>query len=401
MDLSDVFIILTRLFLETISYYNAKIMYSYKGMSKVSPILTLYLTHSMGTILFLRDLYKYKGNYLNKITMDTGIKAKEFIVSVAWLSLFYNLCHIPKFYAMNYLTDVSIVTIYGASVLFTYVFSIAALETIIDKEGLVSLAMGIIGVFLLLLGDKSIGYHSIMCVVLFVSSLFSGMYAVLFKKAMVPHKSVLDKIDELSQAKQLSDEIIENKSNEIVFNTETENKKITGEQANLDFYSIETKDEITADTSIDKIVDRSEKVKYENDTENQNYFYKKELSRETKRRINFMRHYMSLTGLLTLLLYWPGLVFVHHMKIEPIHIPFQILPLFHVFIANTISLVHNVIYFIIICSRSPLFAQISGIILQPTFLFIQIVRDNGMAHFFELIGCGMSFVSFIILSSVH
>ncbi|KAM0676509.1 hypothetical protein GVAV_000478 [Gurleya vavrai] len=525
LSFSDIAIIGSRLFLETISFYNAKMMYSYT--TRISPLLTLYITHSTGTFLFIYDLYKHKLNYKKHVEQSIGISLKLMLGFVLFLSLFYNLCHIPKFYAMNCMSDVSIVSIYGASVLCTYLFSIFVSNAKFDKKGSISLALGLFGMFFLLMNDVNLGKYFSLCSWVITTSIFSGLYGVIFKLCMNQEdKSKRDEIkknieinkelkgilngsheirsfyekgvkrpdlniyyindDEISYAKNHGISINEkneinyqknhgisfDKKNEIYFqrnhkisynkNNESsmrdENKAFLKDddknsindenkisffdrnnflekqngKKNLDFYQNNNLNSSSLETSSGTIIDSNIKVEEEKNVkkiiENFNsynlmnletnkliekkktiekklkkkdYFFNKEISAETKRKIMFMRHYMSLTGLVTFLFYWPGLLIAKYFSGESMNFPNTSIPIIHLLIATIISLTHNIVYFVIVAAKTPLFAQVSGIILQPTFLFISIIKNKGLGCFTELIGCLMTFISFLMLSDRH
>lgn len=386
-------------------------MYALKGVSKISPVVTLYITHSMGTIIFLNDIYRHRTNYTRKIKEETGVRFWPFFLNVLWLSLFYNLCHIPKFYAMNYLSDISIVSLYGASVLFTYVFAVCILRSRVDGKGLISLMIGALGVFLLLFNDVTIRKHVLLFFWITFSSVFSGLYGVLFKLALKPGSSLSDKIESISRVGTKDNQCIKCGSNCVSSICSTKSVKDIvrkfdnpgGEnknKENIDFFAVRDSLRSTIESSDGHIVCKDERVVYDKETPRFS-FLQMDISDEMHRKILFMKHYMSLTGLVTLLFYWPGLYYLHKYKIESIALPHRMRPLIHVCLANIISFCHNLVYFIIVSSRSPLFAQISGIILQPTFLFIQILKNNGYTCLTELIGCSLSFFSFLFLSDRH
>ncbi|EJW05316.1 hypothetical protein EDEG_00619 [Edhazardia aedis USNM 41457] len=544
LNITDISIIGLRLVLELISYYNAKIMYSYTGISKISPVLTLYISHSMGTILFLSDIFTYRTKYFKKLRKETGMNPMRFLLCVTYLSLFYNLCHIPKFYAMNYISDVSIVSIYSSSVISTYLFAVMILSSSMQYRGVFGAILGTFGLILLLIGDKEMWNHRHMSITLFVSSIFAGMYGVLFKYSLENKKTIkkgifgssdekneniLDlidnrkiqntrkvvEIDSESQSQSQSEENAnkspltpeknepiseiyncESKSNQInkmvIAQKDCFDSSVLGLNSQIDGENL-NKNEISSDVSsysesLEKTtciclqnitkndaeeaiknkklsdlekndlnffsVDKNCVCRYKEENKNQAISFDKfsktqknislvqnnidfyemkheiatnstnlslrtnadrpvkksskkykvfgyELAPENYRKLMFMRHYMALTGLVTFMLYWPGIVFIKKFDLENIYIPTSPLPLLHLLIANIVSITHNIIYFVIVCSRSPLFGQISGIILQPTFLFIQIVRRSGVDCLVQLIGCMMSFVSFITLSDQH
>lgn len=463
LSLTDLAIIFSRLFLETASFYNAKMMYSYIGTNHISPIFTLYITHSMGTFIFLHDIFKHRSNYLKILYKETGIKASVLFLNIAFLSLFYNLCHIPKFYAMNYLSDIVIVSIYGGSVLFTYIFSLMILKTKMESIGLISLLLGILGMLLLLTGDDTMTKHMGMCISVLISSMFSGMYGVLFKIGMKVRQNKKDKNDKEVDFYEIAENNKSTRSNNGInvsidvpsLNESVYDKKVVSfckeeklhartnlrnnfQDDKLQFnkdpnsYKLENKKDFTTQDMIDlktakediqraqnkksnntnelenkkenilyNTIENHKAIEFEHDIDEKYFFLQREVNKETYRKILFMKHYISLTGVCTFLFYWPGLVFVHTLQLEKIAFPTNPRPLVHLFIANIISLVHNVVYFVIVAAKTPLFAQISGIILQPTFLFISIIQNHGLTCIAELIGCVMSFVAFLMLCNRH
>ncbi|KAM0686781.1 hypothetical protein COBT_001990 [Conglomerata obtusa] len=432
LTFTDIAIIAFRLFLETIAFYNAKMMYSYS--TRISPLLTLYITHSTGTFLFLYDLYKHRNRYPAYIKKDLGISLGMMLMHVAYLSLFYNLCHIPKFYAMNCMSDVSIVSIYGASVLCTYIFSVCVMDTSVDKTGVMALLIGIIGVFFLLLRDLSLGKYIVLCSWVVGSSILSGLYGVLFKLSMNPCLSTVNKDEhkkKLENQQKQSNINLENKEDKILYNSRI-NFHI--KEPNLNFYEYDEKLDSSVETSSGNIIDKKLKIKEDeninlnvktlikgfnessfanivknkdigiNDDEPasmQELLTKKEITGETKQKLLFMRHYMGLTGLVTFLFYWPGLYFVRYTIDETMNFPYSSRSIIHLAIATMVSLSHNLVYFMIVAARTPLFAQVSGIILQPTFLFISIVKNKGLSCVTELTGCILTFISYLMLSDRH
>lgn len=493
LSCSDIFIILTRLFLETVSYYNAKTMYALKGYNKLSPLLVLYLTHSLGTILFLRDLIVHRSSYIKKVEKDTRLSFKFMVLSTAFLSLFYNLCHIPKFYAMNFLSDVSIVSIYGCSVIFTYIFAVVLINAKLDSVGMFSVSLGVLGMLLLVWNDNSLNKHIYLVSCVCISSVLSGMYGVFFKMVMChdvnnKNKECLNCLEKdrlvynvsdgkADRTKQECDECIKRYAET---RKQAGNTKIAEQHKNTDAY-VEYKDdynysfaenrakfennsyegEVNSNNSkqqcyshrsscsksngqdsllnghpndqkdctcFDKYHNKNSsqkannananpslessevelynknlnrKIEFKNVEDKEKHFMKYKITNETYRKLMFMRHYMSLTGLITFVLYWPGLYIVHCRGCEDISLPTKIRPIIHIVIANIFSVLHNIIYFVIVAVKTPLFAQISGIIMQPTFLFISIVENRGISCVTELSGCILSFAAFLLLCNRH
>lgn len=405
LTLSDLGIILARLFLETLSYYNAKFMYALKGTYKISPVLTLYLTHSMGSLILIGDIIKHKLKYPLLVEKETGVKFKPFFLYVCFLSLFYNLCHIPKFYAMNYMSDVTIVSIYSASVLFTYIFSVIVISKKVVPSEACWVVFGLLGIIIMGNGAKI----NAMWVSIVISSVFSGLYGVLFKVFLndgksreinIEEKLISNSVSEATAAGIIDrDKKIEYDNSMIITESELTSKAETTELEPI-AKSIDTDtDEKYIHKANVPFINLENKLNEELEAEPKqtHSFIGNEISSETNRRIMFMKHYISLTGLVTFLFYWPGLWLANHTKIEIIKFPFRARPIIHILIANIVSLSHNLMYFIIVAARTPLFAQISGIILQPTFLFISILQKHGIACMGELIGCLMSFFSFLFL----
>lgn len=408
LKLSDIAIIMTRLFLETLSYYNAKFMYALKGASKISPIFTLYITHSMGSLILINDLIVHKLKYPNHVAKETGLKFSKLLMYVAFLSLFYNLCHIPKFYAMNYMSDVSIVSIYSASVLFTYVFSVIIISKRVVKKELCWVIIGFVGI--IVMGNDT--KRNALWASVVISSMFSGLYGVLFKVVMNKGSEKINfyQLENSASGSDVTNEGVVDRSKKIEYDD-----KIVIHEEDLSSKLTETDPDITErpesvpsaesfgipepENFINQDIKYDMALKADTDDKQKRYFLSTEISDETYRRVQFMKHYISLTGLFTLLFYWPGLWFVDYMQYEDISFPLKPRPIIHVLVANVVSLSHNLMYFIIVAARTPLFAQISGIILQPTFLFISILQKKGIACMGELVGCIMSFLSFLFLCS--
>lgn len=492
LSITDVLIIIARLFLETVSYYNAKTMYALEGYDKLSPLLVLYLTHSLGTLIFLKDLIVHRKNYVKRVVEDTQLPFKFLVYSVIFLSLFYNLCHIPKFYAMNYLSDVSIVSIYGCSVIFTYIFAVVLINAKLDSVGVLSVSLGVLGMVLLVWNDNSINSHLYLVMCVCISSILSGMYGVFFKMVMcykIDDKTIeclncleKDKLcyseyaqDDNKVEKRCDDcikkyqemhndanndkvrskdgEVIDEKNTDANPNYQGANDNlgvVNGETVHLEsqyanhnhtdirpepVYQIDNQNKpqnvdyllnnhrdikhTTRDQNFSSsrssnsshVLESSEiemhgkninhEIEFKSKKDGQKYFFRYKITNETYRKLMFMRHYISLTGLVTLTLYWPALYLVHSSGCEDISLPKNIRPILHVIIANIFSLMHNLIYFVIVAVKTPLFAQISGIIMQPTFLFISIVENRGISCVSELSGCVLSFTAFLLLCNRH
>lgn len=383
-------------------------MYALKGDSKISPILTLYLTHSMGSLILINGLIKYKLKYPLHVASETGISFLKFFVYVCFLSLFYNLVHIPKFYAMNYMSDVSIVSIYSASVLFTYIFSVIIISKNIIRVEICWVVIGLIGIGIMGIGNN-INY---MWWSIVVSSIFSGLYGVIFKVFMnkgIPKISFVSNKTGLTNSEPSSSMIVDRKSKinldeSVVLHDDqitlksTFTESVASEKLNSDQESSGKNTMLEKSEDVIPIASNLSNVNITDVDKNKICFFGKEISTETNRRIQFMKHYISLTGAVTMLFYWPGLWFVNYIHLESINFPFKTQTIFHVVIANILSLSHNLLYFIIVAARTPLFAQISGIILQPTFLFLSILQKRGIACIGDLLGCILSFLSFLFLT---
>lgn len=115
----DALLIVLRVSLALLAYYNAKMMYSHGENEGVSPLFVTYLTHSVISFFILQDILVKKMNYLASLRNNVG-DLKKFLVQTCILSLIFNLSHIPKYFAMNKLSDVFIVSVGCLSVHTTY-----------------------------------------------------------------------------------------------------------------------------------------------------------------------------------------------------------------------------------------------------------------------------------------
>ncbi|KRH92675.1 putative transporter, partial [Pseudoloma neurophilia] len=86
-------------------------MYSKGEKDGISPLFVTYLTHSIIICFIVHDLIKNRSNYLNYLKNIIRIKLKAFFWYTIGLSFIFNLSHIPKYMAMNKLSDVFIVSV--------------------------------------------------------------------------------------------------------------------------------------------------------------------------------------------------------------------------------------------------------------------------------------------------
>ncbi|TBU20529.1 hypothetical protein CWI38_0057p0090 [Hamiltosporidium tvaerminnensis] len=573
MDGKELIIILVRVVLESLAYYNAKIMYTCSSIQHISPILTMYLTHSSGCLIILKDMVKYRLKYFEKMEKDTGVGRRTFMVRVVVLSIFYNLCHIPKFYSMKCLRDAYIVSIYGSSVLFSHVFSLIFNIEKISRKGVFSMVLCLAGLVVIVLDDVSCRKHYVWAIICFLAAVFSGLYTVLLKICIeIPEKvkkiknnnlrqkeidfyetsnnelqkeleigndyEIKEKMEntgtkdfapnshenkecnlEIGNKKDLRtrDFIVNSKKNKdinlesgknikdlrmktcIISSLDNSEKNLektnngcdvteehflisndilesSVEQNKKDLKMTEVKYMISSEANpeikknIKHGISKDSKIDFKTNLENNSYKFKpisleiqdflpiesnitnelhclnekvnenhidtklhisnqiyippeiplntnivtNKSNKENKivkpnsniiniekenlnRKLIYMKYYMGLTGLFTLLFYWPFLLLVNLKSIDEISIPTQGRQIFHIFAANILSLCQNTIYLLLISYKSPVFAQVSGIFFQPTVVIIQLFRSIDIIHCTEILGCFSIFFSFCLL----
>lgn len=88
--------------------------------------------------------------------------------------------------------------------------------------------------------------------------------------------------------------------------------------------------------------------------------------------LSFMRHYLGTTGILTLLCYWP-MIIIPLDSINPTFGVHGVRLVIHVIISNILSVSQNILYFVLVTCRSPHFVQLSGMILQPTIICVEML----------------------------
>ncbi|EPR78212.1 hypothetical protein SLOPH_504 [Spraguea lophii 42_110] len=120
-------------------------------------------------------------------------------------------------------------------------------------------------------------------------------------------------------------------------------------------------------------------------------FFKKRINAKFYKNLKFIKHYIGLTGLITLLFYWP-FIFIS----DP-HPTFNPKLIIHIILATILSFTQNILYYILITSQTPQFVQITGILLQPTITLIEIVT-HGFKGYFNIIGFILIFISFIVIN---
>lgn len=100
-------------------YFLNKKIYT-KNENMVSPLHITYIIHSIPSLFSI--LWICKGDYIKRIEKETLLNFKNFLKICFLLSLVSNVYHIPRYYAMNVLPDITIVSIYSLSVTFSYFF---------------------------------------------------------------------------------------------------------------------------------------------------------------------------------------------------------------------------------------------------------------------------------------
>ncbi|ELQ75524.1 putative transporter, partial [Trachipleistophora hominis] len=99
---------------------------------------------------------------------------------------------------------------------------------------------------------------------------------------------------------------------------------------------------------------------------------KKDVTEQQLSDLSFMRHYLGTTGILTLLFYWP-MVIIPLDALQPTFGVHGTRLLIHVVISNILSISQNILYFVLVTCRSPHFVQLSGMILQPTIICVEML----------------------------
>lgn len=99
---------------------------------------------------------------------------------------------------------------------------------------------------------------------------------------------------------------------------------------------------------------------------------KKNVTEQQLSDLSFMRHYLGTTGILTLLLYWP-MIIIPLDALQPTFGVHGSRLLIHVVISNILSISQNILYFVLVTCRSPHFVQLSGMILQPTIICVEML----------------------------
>lgn len=430
-----------RVSLELLAYYNAKMMYSSGTLSKISPLMVTYITHSIVAFLILQDLVQMRRKYFSTLQRETGLRYTKFLCFTFILSFIFNLSHVPKYFSLNKFTDLFIVSISCLSVIATHWLCVLTRRKSLTFTGITVTVIAFFGVFLLFGEECKTRDQWILATLLLVGSIFSGFYTVFMKIFMdIRYKNnKLEIVLENNETKQ-------NTKKQAELETDHDTKKEKSEKTE-NCLKTEKEDVITeaemkkngknrkqkikvkkvAENNISKFVKKEKHHKKQssnqnipeqsNDSFNQknnnnqvemcvleqhpfskykknqeiiefdhisknlaqkiiySFIYKINRKNVTIQQFNdlsFMRHYLGTTGILTLLFYWP-MIILPLDTIKPSFGVHGVRLVIHIILSNIFSVLQNVLYFVLVTCRSPHFIQLSGMILQPTIICLEIL----------------------------
>lgn len=485
---SDIILIVLRVGLELLAYYNAKVMYrTGEFQSRISPLFITYLTHSIVSFLILQDIIKSKFRYLKKVEQETNLTPKRFLFFTFLLSFIFNLSHIPKYFSLNKFSDLFIVSVSCLSVLSTHWLCIFTGRKRITFTCVLFTFLSTCGLIILVMDECKIARKFILAILLFAGSIVGGFYTV-FMKIFMDHRSrgysraqrqlpVVEPANSSQKSELQNSQSISNtqnttvepfyddissdkfvnhqKINTINFNDQIDVDTLTQSMDTEDtlkgmvpFESHDSLERQSSDentlmksqnesfddlqTKNDQKVDQND-VKNLNSEENRNKTVHLNVSEQITenvvetlnnpgssenemsmdkftwylislinrdkiknnkiRDLLFMKHYLGTTGILTLFLYWPMIIFPMHKQSLSIN---GIRLLFHVFMCNLLSVSQNVLYFVLVTVKSPHFIQLSGMILQPTIICLEMIM-NMTCFTLRLVGFGLIFISLFFI----
>jgi hypothetical protein len=307
-----------RLFLETISYYNARYLATY---TKLSSGMIIYLTHSFVSLLLFYDIIKHKKQIISIIKNRTGIPFNKFITAILLLSVFHNMKSFIRFICFAKLSDASVISLSCTNILFTkYLFSRATMN---DHEKILFLLI-IMNILVVTVTDSSI----ISSLGIIVTAAFSSLYNVLYKRLMVNEENISQRIENMLNNKKTA---LKNK------------EKITL----INFYENNASFNNLPEKEISKsfVLENNE----QNDKETYYTAY----------------YFIIISGFITLVFYWP-MVFLDY------ECQFTARGLFHCGIGILLAQLITFYHFMLIGFISPLFAQLTNVFFKVIILFLHV-----------------------------
>ncbi|KAF7682810.1 hypothetical protein TCON_1975 [Astathelohania contejeani] len=357
--------VVLRIILDILYYYNAKVLFKY-----ISPVPVLYITHSIGSLVFFYYFVKFGFGIFKRIELESEIRIDRFIRNVFLLNMLYNTYSIPKYYSINRLEDITIVVVYGSSIIFIYILSVFyGIQQCKIGHG-VPVFFGILGVLVLFVRN----HNKKLFLLCLLASFLSALYSVFFKLSM--RKSQVGMFQMLEGYFSTSDAYYANRPAKRRNETANYSKK----RKTVDFYELSHKNMLNydlktniKDSAKDNIIlGDNNLLNIENNimlnTENNN---KLTLTNDN-RYFHYMKYYYGFSGIITLIFYWP---FIFIFKTNYISL-LDIKPLFHTFIAILISSSYSILYFYLMAVTTPIKTEISGMLFQPVFLIIQLLSSK-------------------------
>ncbi|RVD91682.1 hypothetical protein TUBRATIS_18570 [Tubulinosema ratisbonensis] len=347
------------------AYYNARYLTIY---TKLSPGLIIYLTHSFVSLFLIYDLLKYKKNFFSVISKRIGIPFKKFLFLVFFLSLFHNLKSFIRFFCFIKLNDCTVISLSCINVLFTkYLFS----RVIMNHKEKIILCFISLSVLVIIFTEKSI----VSSLGMLLTSFFSSLYNVLYKRLVVETENLDTKIESLLEKKKeilkgkerkklrnfykkriSSNNLLEENTSksEIISNSFSDQSLLETEE---NLIEIENFSEFTENKEILNFEPFDRKTHEMNNPNEISNFFKKETKTKDKKTYFVTYYFIIFSGLITLLFYWPILFFDFECEITW-------RGAFHCTLGICLSQLIIFFHFALIGFFTPVFAQLSNVFFK-------------------------------------
>lgn len=370
MKTNKVLIFATRIFLETLAYYNARYLTIY---TKLSPGLIIYLTHSFVSLFLIYDIIKYKKNFFGVISKRIGIPFDKFLFRVFFLSLFHNLKSFIRFFCFIKLNDCTVISLSCTNVLFTkYFFS----RVVLNYKERVLFFIVSLSILVIIYTEKSV----ISTLGMLLTSFFSSLYNVLYKRLMVKTETLDQKITKLLENKK---EILKAKEKKKIrefyksrsssMNDLTNSSKFNLEEPLINFseerksFDSENLSQFSEEKEILNFIPFDKKINpKEFNNEICNLIKLENNKKETKKTYFVTYYFIIFSGLITLLFYWPVLLFDFECEVS-------LRGIFHCSLGICLSQLIIFLHFALIGFFTPLFAQLSNVLFKFSIFTLNIL----------------------------
>lgn len=186
-------LVLFRLFLETLAFVNFRYLYRHFD---VSGHLITYATHSFCGMLFLLDLARHRGRLLGLIEKRTGIRSHSFVLYTLALGMISNAKSLLRLSISQCVSDTTAMALSCSSVLFTRFLFSGQQHAASTKMRCTVLVVAACMAAVILGEGEYLG-----CLCLLLASFISSLYSVLYRRMSRRRATLDDRIERLQLQK--------------------------------------------------------------------------------------------------------------------------------------------------------------------------------------------------------